>query len=117
MAKISEQNVRRKVWFTLQGHFASRSKPFRRPTDLSHFVHCCVGKARLRTTKPPLCRLALNKMASNLSVVIYEFTTTISLFASWFHSYVSYWPNSVLANRGSCVYQAAESPRALTSDA
>ena len=37
----------------------------RRPSDLTHTVHCRVGKARLRTTKPALCRLALNSMASN----------------------------------------------------
>jgi len=42
-----------------------RSKLFWRPLDLTHFVHSCVGKAHLRTTKPPRCRLALNKMASN----------------------------------------------------
>ena len=66
MAKLSEQNVRRRQLFCLQGYFVSRAKPFRRPQDLNHFVHCCVGKARLRTTKPSLCRLALNKIASNL---------------------------------------------------
>ena len=66
MAKISEENVRRRQLFCLQGYFASRSKPFWRPSDLTHFVHCIVGKARLRTTKPALCRLTLNKMASNL---------------------------------------------------
>jgi hypothetical protein len=44
MAKISEQNVRRRQLFCLQGRFASRSKPFWRPTDLTHFVHCFVGK-------------------------------------------------------------------------
>jgi hypothetical protein len=38
MANISEENGRREVWFTLQGHFASRSTPFRRPLDLTHFV-------------------------------------------------------------------------------
>ena len=42
-----------------------RSKSFWRPSDLAHFVHNCVGKARPRPTKPPRCRLALNKMASN----------------------------------------------------
>lgn len=73
MAKISEQNVRRRQLFCLQGCFASRSKPFWRPADLDHFAHCCVGKARLKTTKPALCRLALNKMASNLNDDIYEF--------------------------------------------
>jgi hypothetical protein len=65
MAKISKQNVRRRQSFCLQGHFALRSKPFWRPSDLTHTVHCRVGKARLRTTKPALCRLALNSMASN----------------------------------------------------
>ena len=53
---------------------ASISKPFWRPPDLTHFVHCRVGKARLRTAKPAPCRLALNKMASNLEGDIYEFT-------------------------------------------
>jgi len=66
MAKISEENVRRRQLFCLQGYFASRAKPFWRPADLTHIVHCCVGKARLRTTKPTLCRLALYNMASNL---------------------------------------------------
>ena len=66
MAMVSEQNVRRRQLFCLQGHFVSRTKPFRRPQDLTHFVQCCVGKTRLRTTKPALCRLAPNKMASNL---------------------------------------------------
>jgi len=66
MAKISEENVRRGQSFCLQGYFASRSKPFWRPSDLTHIVHCHVGKARLRTTKPALCRLALNNMDSNL---------------------------------------------------
>ncbi len=42
-----------------------RSKLFWRPSDLAHFVHSCVGKAHLRTTKPVRCRLALNKMAAN----------------------------------------------------
>jgi len=74
MAKISEENVRRRQLFCLQGYFALRSKPFWRPKDLTHFVHCRVGKARLRTTKPTLCRLALNKMASNLDDDIYGFT-------------------------------------------
>jgi hypothetical protein len=69
MAKISKENVRRRQLFCLQGHFVSISKPFWRPSDLTHFVHCYVGKARLRTTKPALCRLALNKMASNLEGV------------------------------------------------
>ena len=44
MAKISEQNVRHRQLFCLQGRFAPRSKPFWRPTDLTHFVHCFVGK-------------------------------------------------------------------------
>ena len=44
MAKISAENGRREVWFTLQGHFLPRSKPFWRPKDLTDFVHCCVGK-------------------------------------------------------------------------
>ena len=35
--------------------------------DLTDFVQCCVGKAGFRTTKPAPCRLALNKIASNLS--------------------------------------------------
>jgi hypothetical protein len=65
MAKVSKANVRRRQLFCLQGHFALRSKPFWRPSDLTHFVHCRVGKARLRNTKPGLCRLALNKMALN----------------------------------------------------
>jgi hypothetical protein len=46
-------------------------------SDLIHFVHCRVGKARLRTTKPAPCRLALNKMASNRKGEIYEFTASI----------------------------------------
>ena len=66
MAKISEQNVRHRQLFCLQGRFAPRSKPFWRPTDLTHFVHCFVGTLGLRTTKPVACRLALNKMVSNL---------------------------------------------------
>jgi hypothetical protein len=53
MAKISQENVRRRQSFCLQGHFTLRSKPFWRPADLTHFVHCRVGK------------LGLNKMASN----------------------------------------------------
>jgi hypothetical protein len=65
MAKISEENVRRRQLFCLQGHFALRSKPFWRPSDLTHFVHCHVGKLGLRTTKSCAYRLALNKMASN----------------------------------------------------
>ncbi len=65
MAKISEENVRRRQLFCLQGHFAFRSKPFWRPSDLTHTVHCYVGKLGLRTTKPGAYRLALNKMASN----------------------------------------------------
>jgi hypothetical protein len=65
MAKISKENVLRRQSFCLQGHFVSRSKPFWRPSDLTHTVHCHVGKLGLRTTKPALCRLALNKMASN----------------------------------------------------
>ena len=65
-AKISEDNVRCRQLFCLQGYFASRSQPFWRPKDLSHIVHCRVGKARLRITKSTLCRLALNNMASNL---------------------------------------------------
>ena len=44
MAKIWEQNVRRRQLFCLQGHFGSRSKPFWRPKDLTHFVHYIVGK-------------------------------------------------------------------------
>ena len=64
MAKISQQNVRRRQLFCLQGHFAVRSKPFWRPSDLTHFVHNCFGKARL----------ALNKMASNLEGYICEST-------------------------------------------
>ena len=74
MAKISEENVRCRQLFCLQGYFALRSKPFWRPSDLTHIVHCFVGKKRLRTTKPALCRLALNKMASNLDDDIYAFT-------------------------------------------
>ena len=66
MAKISQQNVRRRQSFCLPGHFVSRSKPFWCPSDLTHFVHCYVGKLGLRTTKPGAYRLALNKMASNL---------------------------------------------------
>jgi hypothetical protein len=65
MAKISKENGRRRQSFCLQGHFVSRSKPFWRPKDLTHFVHCHVGKLGLRTTKPGAYRLALNKMASN----------------------------------------------------
>jgi len=65
MAKISKENVRRRQLFCLQGHFVSRSKPFWRPADLTHFVHCRVGKLGLRTTKSGAHRLALNKMASN----------------------------------------------------
>jgi hypothetical protein len=34
--------------------------------DRSHFAHCCVGKLGHRATMPSACRLALNKMASNL---------------------------------------------------
>ena len=37
----------------------------RRPSDLTHFAHCHVGKLGLRTNKPCACRLALNSMASN----------------------------------------------------
>jgi hypothetical protein len=44
MAKISEQNGRRRQLFCLQGYFVSRSKPFWRPLDLTHFAHFCVGK-------------------------------------------------------------------------
>jgi hypothetical protein len=40
---------------------------------LTDFVHCCVGKLGLRTTKPIACRLALNKIASNLGSIIEEF--------------------------------------------
>jgi len=65
MAKISKENVRRRQVFCLQGHFVSRSKPFWRPADLTHFVDCHVGKLGLRTTKSGACRLALNKMAPN----------------------------------------------------
>ncbi len=68
MAKISEENVRRRQSFCLQGHFAARSKPFWRPSDLTHFVHCCVDKLGLRTTKSGAYRLALNNMASNREV-------------------------------------------------
>ena len=82
MAMISEKNIRRRQSFCLQEYFASRSKPFRRPQDLIHFVHCCVGKARLRTTKPPLCRLTVNKMASNLEGEIHEFTASHSSSAA-----------------------------------
>ena len=74
MAKISEQNVRRRQLFCLQGYFVSRLKPFWRPSDLTHFVHCVVGKFGHRTTMPISCRLALNKMASNLESEICEFT-------------------------------------------
>jgi hypothetical protein len=65
MAKISEENGRRRQLFCLQGQFALRSKPFWRPLDLTHIVHCHVGKLGLRTTKSRACRLALNNMASN----------------------------------------------------
>ena len=65
MAKISKKNVHRRQLFCLQGHFVSRSQPFWRPSDLTHIVHCCVGKLGLRPTKPSACRLALNNMASN----------------------------------------------------
>jgi hypothetical protein len=65
MAKISKQNVRRRQLFCLQGHFASISLPFWRPSDLTHIVHCYVGKLGLRTTKSGAYRLALNNMASN----------------------------------------------------
>jgi len=65
MAKISKENVRRGQSFCLQGHFALRSKPFWRPSDLTHTVHCHVGKLGLRITKSCAYRLALNSMASN----------------------------------------------------
>ncbi|MEY4620605.1 MAG: hypothetical protein RIS65_1777, partial [Pseudomonadota bacterium] len=65
MEKISKENVRRRQSFCLQGHFALISKPFWRPSDLTHIVHCCVGKLGLRTTKSGAYRLALNNMASN----------------------------------------------------
>ena len=65
MARISEENVRRRQLFCLQGHFVSRSQPFWRPLDLTHTVHYHVGKLRLRTTKPCAYRLVLNSMASN----------------------------------------------------
>ncbi len=70
MAKISEQNVRRRQLFCLQEYFVSRSKPFWRPQDLTHFVHCLVGKLGHRTTMPSACRLTLNKMASNLDSIL-----------------------------------------------
>jgi hypothetical protein len=38
-----EMTARRQL-FCLQGHFASRSKPFWRPADLTHFAHGVVGK-------------------------------------------------------------------------
>ncbi len=44
---------------------AKISKPFWRPSDLTHIVHCCVSKLGLRTTKSDAYRLALNNMASN----------------------------------------------------
>jgi hypothetical protein len=37
----------------------------KRPSDLTHIVHWCVGKLGLRTTKPRACHLALNNMAPN----------------------------------------------------
>jgi hypothetical protein len=55
-----------RVWFTLQGYFVFRSKPFRRPEDVTHFAHGVVGKLAPRTTRLCACRLALSKMASNL---------------------------------------------------
>ena len=73
MAKISKGKGRSRQLFCLQGRFALRSMPFWRPPDLTDFVHYCVGKARLRTTKPPLCRLALNKIASNLEGAVNRF--------------------------------------------
>jgi hypothetical protein len=44
---------------------AKISKPFWRPSDLTHIVHRRVGKLGLRTTKSDAYRLALNNMASN----------------------------------------------------
>jgi hypothetical protein len=70
MAKISEENVRSRQLFCLQGHFALRSKPFWRPSDLTHTVHCYVGKLGLRTTNRGAYRLGLNKMASNREGII-----------------------------------------------
>jgi hypothetical protein len=78
---ISEGNGRRRQLFCLHGHFALRSKPFWRPSDLTHFVHCFVGKLWSQR-RPPVkyrhipvtCRLTLSKMASNLDGDIYEFT-------------------------------------------
>ena len=71
MAKISEGNGRRRQSFYRQGHFASRSKPFWRPSDLTHFAHCCVGKLGNIDILPSLAapqkpNWALSKMASNL---------------------------------------------------
>ena len=66
MAKISKEKGRLRQFFCLKGHFVSRSKPFWRPQDLTHFAHGRVGKLGHRTTMPSACRLALCKMASNL---------------------------------------------------
>jgi hypothetical protein len=44
MAKISKENDCRRQLFCLQEHFTLRSKPFCRRKDLTHFVHCRVGK-------------------------------------------------------------------------
>ena len=44
---------------------AKISKPFWRPSALTHIVHIYVGKLGLRTTKSGAYRLALNNMASN----------------------------------------------------
>jgi hypothetical protein len=54
----------------LRDHFVPRSKPFRRPKDLTHFAHGVVGKLVPRTTRLCACRLALSKMASNLEHII-----------------------------------------------
>jgi hypothetical protein len=44
---------------------AKISKPFWRPSDLTHIVYCHVGTLGLRTTKPCANRIALSNMASN----------------------------------------------------
>jgi hypothetical protein len=75
MAKISEQNARSQAAILPASvHFASRSKPFWRPKDLTHFAQSVVGKLGHRTTMPGACRLTLSKMASNLDDDICGFT-------------------------------------------
>lgn len=74
MAMISEQNARcQAVILPASGFCFEIEAILASLRDLTHFVHCRVGKLRHRTTMPSACRLALNKMASNLECILDRF--------------------------------------------